>query len=154
MWQNIKYYVLALAVLLLGTSVSTGLQFLQDYLPIGHPVGALAANLSGVTLGSIIMVIGFLKDNRVDQERKRADQERKRADQERKRAETAEAKIAEEQLKAAVAETKAQQESELAERYLAELERFRESYEKTTEALIQLLQERDGNQPPNSDSTE
>ena len=154
MWQNIKYYVLALAVILLGTSVSTGLQLLQDYLPIGHPVGALAANLSGVTLGSIIMVIGFLKDNRVDQERKRADQERKRADQERKRAETAEAKIAEEQLKAAVAETKAQQESELAERYLAELERFRESYEKTTEALIQLLQERDGNQPPNSDSTE
>ena len=146
MWQNIKYYVLALAIILLGTFTSTGLQLLQGHLPVGHPAGALAANLSGVTLGSIIMVIGFLKDNRVDQERKRADHERKRA-------ETAEAKIAEEQLKAAVAETKAQQESERAERYLAELERFRESYEKTTKALIQLLQERDGNHPPNPGST-
>ena len=73
MWQNVKYYALALAVILTGASTSTALQLLQAYLPIGHPLGALAANLSGVTIGTIIMVIGFLKDNRLDQERKRAD---------------------------------------------------------------------------------
>ena len=143
MWQNIKYYALALAIILLGTFISTGLQLLQGNLPIGHPASALAANLSGVTLGSIIMVIGFLKDNRVDQALKRA--------------EVAEAKIAEAGVKTAVAEALMQQErdradreKERADRYMAELERYRESYEKTTEALIQLLQERDGNHPPNS----
>ena len=146
MWQNIKYYALALAIILLGTFTSTGLQLLQGYLPIGHPTSALAANLSGVTLGSIIMVIGFLKDNRVDQERKRAD--------------AAEAQIAEAGVKTAVAEAlmhqereRADREQERADRYMAELERFRESYEKTTEALIQLLQERDGNTPHDPGST-
>ena len=139
MWQNIKYYALALAVILIGASISTALQLLQAYFPIGHPVGALAANLSGVTIGTIIMVIGFLKDNRLDQERKRAD------------AAVAEAAVA--TAKAAAAEVAIQQERERADRYLAELERYRESYEKTTEALIQLLRERDGNHPPNPGST-
>lgn len=138
MWQNIKYYVLALAIILLGTFVSTALQLLPDYLPIGHPVSILAANLSGVTLGSIIMVIGFLRDNRLDQALKRAN--------------AAEAQVAEAQTKTAVAEALMQQERERANRYMAELERFRESYEKTTDALIQLLQERDGNHPPNSEA--
>ena len=90
MWRNIKYYAVALAVILIGASISTALQLLQAYLPIGHPVGALAANLSGVILGSIIMIVGFLKDSRLDQERKRAD--------------TAEAKVATAQSKVAAAE--------------------------------------------------
>lgn len=100
---------------------------------------ALAANVSGVTIGTIIMVIGFLKDNRLDQERKRADD--------------AVVEAAAATAKAAAAEIAIQQERERADRYLAELERFRESYEKTTEALIQLLQERDGSHPPNTGTT-
>lgn len=109
-------------------------------------MGELAANLSGVTIGTIIKVIGLLKDNRFDQERKRAD--------------AAEAKIAEAQAKTAVADADLQQEREradrereLAEHYLSELERFRERYEKTTEVFIQLLRERDGNHPPSPGST-
>ena len=86
------------------------------------------------------MVIGFLRDNRLDQALKRADD--------------AEAKVAEAQTKTAVAEALMQQERERANQYVAELERYRESYEKTTDALIQLLQERDGNHPPNSGSVE
>ena len=39
------------------------------------------------------MVIGFLKDNRVQQERERADRERERADQERERADYAIAEL-------------------------------------------------------------
>ena len=123
MWQNIKYYALALAVILIGASISTALQLLQAYLPIGHPVGALAANLSGVTIGTIIIVIGFLKDNRLDQERKRADAAVAQVVELR-------AKIAASQVEAAAAQSQVQEERERADRYLAELERFRESYEK------------------------
>ena len=145
MWANIKYYALALVIILVTTLVSTALQLLEGHLPIGHPVSTLATNLSGVTLGTVIMVIGFLKDNRLDQERKRADDAITEA-----AAATAEAAVA--TAKAAAAEVVIQHERERADRYLAELERFRESYERTNEALIQLLRERDGNNPPNSGS--
>ena len=140
MWQNIKYYAIALAIILVTTLISTGLQLLETHLPTGHPASTLATNLSGVTIGTVIMVIGFLRDSRLDQERKRAD--------------AAVAKAAAAEAKAAAAEVLIQQERERADRYLAELERFRESYEKTTEALIQLLQARNGNHPPNPGATE
>ena len=109
-------------------------------------MGALAANLSGVTIGTIIMVIGFLKDNRLDQERKRADDAVAQVVELR-------AKIAASEVGAMAAQAQVQEERERADRYLAELERYRESYEKTTEALIQLLQERNGNHPPNPGAT-
>lgn len=73
------------------------------------------------------MVIGFLKDNRLDQERKRADE--------------AVALIAELQVKVAVAEAQAQQERERADRYFAELEKMRESYARATEMILQHLAE-------------
>ena len=92
------------------------------------------------------MVIGFLKDNRLDQERKRADAAVAQVVELR-------AKIAASQVEAAAAQSQVQEERERADRYLAELERYRESYEKTTEALIQLLRERNGNHLPNSGST-
>ena len=91
--QNAKFYGLAFAIILIADLVTTGLQLLGAYYPTGHPVAILAANLSGVTLGGFIMVIGFLRDNRLEQERKRteaaetlAKEERKRANQERERA--------------------------------------------------------------------
>ena len=161
MWRNIKYYAIALAIILITTLISTGLQLLENYLPTGHPASTLGTNLSGVTIGTIIMVIGFLKDNRVDQERRRADAA------EAKTAE-AEAKIAEAGVKTAVAEALMQQERERADRerenadrerersdiLLSELERLREAYVTATEALIQRLGELNGNHPPNSGSTE
>ena len=91
--QSARFYGLAFAIILIAELVTTGLQVLGAYYPTGHPVAILAANLSGVTLGGIIMVIGFLRDNRLEQERKRteaaetlAKEERKRADRERERA--------------------------------------------------------------------
>ena len=77
----------------------------EAYLPIGHPVGALSANLSGVILGSIIVIIGFLRDNRLEQARQRTEEERQRAD---------------------TAEARAERERERADHYLAELQHFRE----------------------------
>ena len=83
------------------------------------------------------MVIGFLKDNRLDQERKRAD--------------AALAEIAELRMRTAVAESQLQQERERADRYFAELERLRESYVSATDALVQRLREMDNRKPPESD---
>ena len=85
------------------------------------------------------MVVGFLKDNHLDQERKRAD--------------TADAKVATAQVEAA-AEVAKQQERERASLLLAELERLRKAYVNTTEVIIQRPQERDGSHPPDADSTE
>ena len=147
MWQNIKYYAIAWAIILVTTLISTGLQLLENYFPTGHPASTLGANLSGVTIGTIIMVIGFLKDNRLDRERKRADAAVAQVTE-------LQAKIAASEVAATAAQAQVQEERERANRYLAELERYRETYQKTTEALIQLLQERNGNRPPNPGSTE
>ena len=130
MWQNIKYYLLAYAVMATGSMVSTALQLLAAEFPTGHPVSALAANLSGITVGGIFMVIGFLKDNRLQQERERADRERERADQERERAD---------------------QERERADCAIAEINRLRTEYENATKALIQRLEELNGHRDPRED---
>ena len=123
MWQNIKYYLLAYAIMVASTLVSTGLQLLESQFPTGHPISTLAANLSGITVGGLIMVIGFLRDNRLDQERERTKQERDRADQERKRAD---------------------QERERADYAITELNRLRDEYEKATKSLIRRLEELNG----------
>lgn len=159
MWQNIKYYVFALAIIIITTLASTTLQLLSAAFPIGHPASTLATNLSGVTLGTIIMVIGFLKDNRLEEERKRTERERKRA-------ETAEAEIRAAEIRAQVAETKAEHEKELAhaereraqqqqeraEHLLDELNQARERYERAADAIIQHLRDQNGARTPEPES--
>ena len=125
--QSARFYGLAFAIILIAELVTTGLQLLGAYYPTGHPVAILAANLSGVTLGGFIMVIGFLRDNRLDQERKRteaaetlAKQERERADRERERAD---------------------REQERADRLMSEL-LARQERDDAMEARIRRLEER------------
>ena len=125
--QSARFYGLAFAIILIAELVTTGLQVLGAYYPTGHPVAILAANLSGVTLGGIIMVIGFLRDNRLEQERKRteaaetlAKQERERADRERERAD---------------------REQERADRLMSEL-LARQERDAAMEARIRRLEER------------
>ena len=78
------------------------------------------------------MVIGFLKDNRLDQERKRADEAVALIAE-------LQAKVAESQVEAAVAQAAVRQERERADRYFAELEKMRESYARATEMILQHL---------------
>ena len=132
--QNARFYGLAFAIILIAELVTTGLQLLGAYYPTGHPVAILAANLSGVTLGGIIMVIGFLRDNRLDQERKRteaaetlAKEERERANQERKRANQE--------------RERADREQERADRLMSEL-LARQERDDAMEARIRRLEER------------
>lgn len=128
MWQNIKYYLLAYVVMLAGALVATGLQVLASQFPTGHPVSTLSVNLSGITVGGLIMVIGFLRDNRLQEERDRTERERERADQERERA---------------------NKERDRADHAFEELNRLRVEYETATRALIQRLEElnRNGDSP-------
>ena len=112
-WNNVKFYVLAFAIVLAGALVSTGLQLLESLFPEIHPLSKLAANLSGMTLGGVMMLLAFLRDNRYDEERRRAENAQ------------FEAKNAQEQAKTAqeLAQT-ARQEAE-AQRQRAESERLR-----------------------------
>ena len=110
----------------LGAVGATGLQLLAAYFPAEHPVSTLSVNLSGITVGGLIMVIGFMRDNRLQQERDRTEQERQRADQERERADEERAR---------------------ADHAIAELNQLRSEYENATRALIQRLEELNANGP-------
>ena len=140
--QNARFYVLAFAIILIAELVTTGLQLLGAYYPTGHPVAILAANLSGVTLGGFIMVIGFLRDNRLEQERKRTVAAETLVKEERKRTEAAETLAKEERERTAAAETLAKEERERANR---ERERADREQERADRLMSELLarQERD-----------
>ena len=129
MWQNIKYYVLAYAIMVAGALLSSAFQMLGEQFPAGHPAGTIAANLSGVTIGGMIMVIGFLRDSRVEAAEARVAEAEARADLERERA--------------AAAEARAERERERSDRML-------ERYEAATNAIIKRLDELNGagNAPP------
>ena len=148
MWQNIKLYVLAYTIMVAGAVVSTAFQLLGDQFPVGHPISAMAANLSGMSIGGLIMVLGFIRDGRVEEERKRTEEERQRTAD-------AEAKAQEATIKAATATAQLELERERANAQLqlereraaaaeARAERLMDRYEAVTEALIRRLEERNG----------
>lgn len=91
------------------------------------------------------MVIGFLKDNRLEEERNRTERERKRAD-------AAEARIQAAEVQARLAEAKVQQERERSEYLLEELNKARERYEQAADAIIQHLRDRGGTAAQDRDS--
>ena len=134
-WQNVKYYVLAYAIMVTGALLSSGFQLLGDQFPVGHPISTVAANLSGVTIGGLFMVMGFLKDSRLEEERQRTEEERKRTEAERQRADAAEAR-------AEAAEARAQQERERVDRLLSH-------YQAITESLVKRLEGSNGNDNSN-----
>ena len=146
--QNAKFYVLAFAIILIAKLVTTGLQLLGAYDPTGHPVAILAANLSGVTLGGFIMVIGFLRDNRLEQERKRTEAAETLVKEERKRTEAAETTAKEERKRANQERERANQERERADREQERADRLmsellaRQERDDAMEARIRRLEER------------
>ena len=101
MWQNVKFYVIAFALVLTANLITTGLNLLENLFPEIHPLNQIITSLSGVTLGGVIMVLGLLRDSRLDDERKRtksAEEAVKSAQQEAKSAQQ-EAKSAQEEAK-------------------------------------------------------
>lgn len=134
--QSFKYYGLGFAIVVITTLISTGVQIGAGYLPDGQIISTLAANLSGITIGSIIMVIGFLRDHRLEQERQRTEQEQRRAD-------AAEARVLEERKRADLERERAAQELERANRLLDEMNAMHQRYTDATDALIKRLRELD-----------
>ncbi len=145
--QNAKFYGLAFAIILIAELVTTGLQLLGAYYPTGHPVAILAANLSGVTLGGFIMVIGFLRDNRLEQERKRTEAAETLVKEERKRTEAAETTAKEERKRANQERERANQERERADREQERADRLmsellaRQERDDAMEARIRSIEE-------------
>ena len=134
MWQNVKYYVIAYVVVLMGALVSTGMQVLESLFPELHPLNKLFANLSGITFGSVIMVVGFIRDKRLTDAQAETRKERERAD-------TAESAIAQAQQQAKQAQTQAELERQRAQKAEAELARVRAEYEAEMLARIRRLEE-------------
>ena len=115
-WRNFKFYIVGFAVVVVASLVSTGLEMLPGLFPDIHPLNRLATDLSGITLGGVIMVLGFMRDTRLEEERERTEA----AEAETKAAQAA-VKTAQEAARVAQAEAKRQQER--AERAEAELAR-------------------------------
>ena len=107
-WNNVKFYVLAFAIVLAGSVIATGLQLLENLFPEIHPLNKLAANLSGVTLGGVIMVLAFLRDSRLDEERRRAENAQEQAKNAQKEAEAQRQRAEAERLRADRAEAELQ----------------------------------------------
>ena len=148
--QSFKYYGLGFAIVVIAVLVSTGLQIAAGYLPAGQIASTLVANLSGITIGSIIMVIGFLRDNRLEQERQRTAQAQQRAEaaesrilEERQRAEIERERATQERENAVRERERATQERERADRLLGEMNAVHQRYADAADAIIKRLQELD-----------
>ena len=153
MWENVKYYALAFAIILAGALVSTGFQLLEGIIPEIHPLNKLVANLSGVTFGGVIMLLGFLRDKRLDDERKRtatAQVETKNAKEETK---TIQAELKTVRAEAKTAQEEAAQQRLRAERAEAELQRLRVEQDAGSIAeRLRRLEELNGIADPEPDS--
>ena len=148
-WRNFKFYIVGFAVVVVASLVSTGLGMLPGLFPDIHPLNQLATDLSGITLGGIIMVLGFMRDSRLEEARERTEAAEAETQAARAAVKTAQEatkaaeKAAADAVKAAEAEAKRQQER--AERAEAELAR-REYDAERAEILARLrrLEERYG----------
>ncbi len=142
-----KYYAVAYVVVVVGVLVATGFQLLEALFPEIHPLNKLAANLSGISVGTVIMVVGLIRDKRVDDARKETNKERQRAD----KAEAAIAKANREaessRQQAEQAREQAEQERLRAQKAEAELTRVRAEYEAEVLARIRRLEEFTGMMP-------
>ena len=128
-WNNVKFYVLAFAIVLAGALVSTGLQLLENLFPEIHPLSKLAANLSGMTLGGVMMLLAFLRDNRLDEERRRAENAQFEAKTAQEQAKTAQELAQTARQEAEAQRQRAEAERQRAERAEAELQRVISQYQ-------------------------
>lgn len=145
MWQNVKYYAVAYAIVVLGVLIATALQLLEGLLPGIHPLNKLAANLSGISFGTVIMMVGLIRDKRVADAQAEANKQRQRADK-------AEAAITQANQQAEQAVQQAEQERLRARKAEAELARVRAEYEAEVLARIRRLEEFTGMAAPEHES--
>lgn len=100
MWENYKLYLLAFIIYTVATIILAVLELAAIRYSDAAILGRLATMLSGGFLGGFALVLGILRDDRVEKERRRADsaeaaiaEVQKMAEQERNRADRAEAEL-------------------------------------------------------------
>ena len=93
MWQSYKLYLLALIIYTVATVALAVLELAAVRYAEITILARWATMLSGGFLGGFALVLGILRDDRVEKERQRADEAQKRAEQERSRADRAEAEL-------------------------------------------------------------
>ena len=93
MWENYKLYLLALVIYTVATAALAVLELMAAHLDDSAVLARLATMLSGSFLGGFALVLGILRDDRVEKERQRTAEAEKRAEQERSRADRAEAEL-------------------------------------------------------------
>ena len=97
MWQNYKMYVLALVIYTLVTAGLVALEVAAALLGDSAILARLVTMLSGNLLGGFVLVLGILRDDRVEKEKQRAAEAiaaaQKRVEYERNRADRAEAEL-------------------------------------------------------------
>ena len=118
--ERYKLYVLALVIYTAAAVVMTALDLVAIRYDESVPLAHLITTLSGGFLGGIALVLGILRDNRVEQALKRA-------------------QVAEEQVK---------QERERADRAEAELQRMRAEFDRSVVDRVRRLEELVGMTPP------
>ena len=118
--ERYKLYLLALVIYTAAAVVMTALDLVAIRYDESVPLAHLITTLSGGFLGGIALVLGILRDNRVEQALKRAE-------------------VAEEQVK---------QERERADRAEAELQRMRAEFDRNVVDRVRRLEELVGMTPP------
>ena len=97
MWQNYKLYLLALGIYTVATAALVALEVAATLLGDSALLARLVTMLSGNLLGGFALVLGILRDDRVEKEKQRAAaaiaEAQKRAESERNRADRAEAEL-------------------------------------------------------------
>ena len=118
--ERYKLYLLALVIYTVAAVVMTALDLVAIRYDESVLLAHLITTLSGGFLGGIALVLGILRDNRVEQALKRA-------------------QVAEEQVK---------QERERADRAEAELQRMRAEFDRSVVDRVRRLEELVGMTPP------
>ena len=118
--ERYKLYLLALVIYTAAAVVMTALDLVAIRYDESVLLAHLITTLSGGFLGGIALVLGILRDNRVEQALKRA-------------------QVAEEQVK---------QERERADRAEAELQRMRAEFDRSVVDRVRRLEELVGMTPP------
>ena len=97
MWQNYKLYLMALGIYTVATAALVALEVAATLLGDSAVLARLVTMLSGNLLGGFALVLGILRDDRVEKEKQRAAaaiaEAQKRAESERNRADRAEAEL-------------------------------------------------------------
>lgn len=147
MWQRYKLYLLAFVIYTIATGALVVLELLAIRYGDATVLTRLVTTLSGSFLGGFALVLGILRDDRFEKERRRAEKaEAAIADWQQRAAET-EKRAAETEKRAAAAEKRAEQaeqarrEAEQRQEHAgAELQRLRDEQSRETAARLRRLE--------------